>query len=156
MTKSHTTTGAPRFADHPFVQELPASLVAAMGRVAVERTYATGDILLREGEPAREFLLVVSGKVALEAVMPARPRLTIQTVGPGEVVGWSWLTPPHRWRLDARAVKPTQAFSIDSDILRTLLDEDPANGYRFLLHLLPFIAQRLENTQFQLLDVHGD
>jgi CRP/FNR family transcriptional regulator, cyclic AMP receptor protein len=155
MTKSHSANEPLRFADHPFVKDLPSALVAAMAKVAVTRTYDTGDTLLREGDPASEFLLVVSGKVALEAVMPARPRLTIQTVGPGEVVGWSWLTPPHRWRLDARALKPTQAYSIDADALRSILEQESAHGYRFLLKLLPIIGQRLENTQFQLLDVHG-
>ena len=155
MNKNHPAHEALRLADHPFLHGLPPAFVASMSRVAVERTYQTGDILLREGEPAREFLLVVDGKVALEVATPERPRLTIQTVGTGEVLGWSWLAFPYRWHLDARALKTTHAFSVDSDRLRALLSEDPVDGYNFLLRLLPVIAQRLENTQFQLLDVHG-
>ncbi len=155
MNRNHASRDGVRLADHPFVKDLPAALVASMSRIAVERSFETGELLLREGEPAREFLLIVDGKVALEVATPERPRLTIQTVGPGEVLGWSWLTFPYHWRLDARALKPTHAFSVDSDRLRTFLNEDPANGFQFLLHLLPVIAQRLENTQFQLLDVHG-
>jgi len=155
MTKPHTADRSSSFSQHPFVRDLPPPFAASMERLAVERKYEAGDLLLREGEVAHEFLLLIEGKVALEAVLPDRPRLTIQTVGPGEVVGWSWLAAPYRWRLDARALKPTRVFSVDSDRLRTLLDENPVDGYRFLLRLLPVIAQRLENTQFQLLDVHG-
>ena len=99
--------------------------------------------------------MIFEGKVALEIVLPDRPHRTVQTVGPGEVVGWSWLLPPHRWRLDARALKPTRAVGLAATHLRAVLNEHPADGYRFLLRLLPVIAERLENTRLQLLDLHG-
>jgi CRP-like cAMP-binding protein len=145
----------PRIADHPFFQGLSRELVEVLARNATEQTYNTGDLLIREGEPANEFLLVTNGKVALEVVAPDRPRLTIQTIGPGEVIGWSWITAPYRWQLDARALKPTKAIVLEAPILREALESRPSDGYQFLLRLLPVIGQRLENTRMQLLDIHG-
>ena len=144
-----------RIAAQPFFEGLDGAFVAEVIRGATEETYETGDMLVRDGEPAKEFLLIDTGKVALEIVATEKPRLTIQTIGPGEVLGWSWLTPPARWRLDARALKTTRAFIIQAEYLRSILDARPADGYRFLLRLVPVIAERLENTQVQLLDIHG-
>jgi CRP/FNR family transcriptional regulator, cyclic AMP receptor protein len=144
-----------RIAEHPFFQGLAHEFIDLLARNATEQSYNTGDLLIREGEPANEFLLVTNGKVALEVVAPDRPRLTIQTLGPGEVLGWSWITSPYRWRLDGRALKPTKAIVLEAPILREALESHPSDGYQFLLRLLPVIGQRLENTRMQLLDIHG-
>ena len=144
-----------RAGDHPFLRGLPAEFLERVVRHATERTYAPGAPILRDGGPADRFVLVHAGKVALEVATPERPRLTIQTVGPGEVVGWSWLVPPHRWRFDARAVKETHVTEIDAAALRHILDDDPRAGYLLLRRLVPVIGERLEMARVQLLDIHG-
>ena len=144
-----------RLAAHPFFQGFDPAFLSRLEPALKERSFEPGDLLVREGDPATEFLLIQTGKVALEMATPERPRLTIQTVGPGEVVGWSWLVPPRRWTLDGRALKATRVFDVDGTFLRTLLEERPADGFRFLSRLLPVIAERLENTRLQLLDIHG-
>ncbi|HEV2166276.1 MAG TPA: cyclic nucleotide-binding domain-containing protein [Thermoplasmata archaeon] len=144
-----------RLADHRFFRGLDEAFLKRLAEKAYERSFETGTLIVREGDPADEFLVIFGGKVALEIVLPDRPHRTVQTVGPGEVVGWSWLLPPHRWRLDARALKPTRALGLSATHLRSVLDERPSDGYRFLLRLLPVIAERLENTRLQLLDLHG-
>lgn len=144
-----------RVADHPFFQGLGPELAKAAGDLAREIRFDTGEMIVRDGDPASSFYLVFYGKVALEIASAEKPHLTIQTVGPGEVLGWSWLVPPFLWRLDARALKPTQVLAIDGPPFREVLATQPEQGYRFLVKLLPIIAQRLENTQIQLLDIHG-
>ncbi len=144
-----------RVADHPFFQGLDPALTAEAGRLALERRCATGEWLVRDGDPAASFYLIYHGKVALEVATAEKPHLTIQTVGPGEVLGWSWLVSPYLWRLDARALKPTQVLAIDGAGFKEALAAHPERGYQFLLRLLPILAQRLENTQIQLLDIHG-
>ncbi|MFZ0829575.1 MAG: cyclic nucleotide-binding domain-containing protein [Thermoplasmata archaeon] len=144
-----------RVADHAFFQGLGPELATQAARLAKERQFDTGEMIVRDGDPASSFYLVFHGKVALELATAEKPHLTIQTVGPGEVLGWSWLVPPFLWRLDARALKPTQVLAIDGEPFRAALAAHPEQGYRFLVQLLPIIAQRLENTQIQLLDIHG-
>ena len=39
--------------------------------------------------------------------MPGRPDVAIETLGPGAVLGWSWLFPPHTWQFGAVATEPT-------------------------------------------------
>jgi len=35
------------------------------------------------------------------------------SVGEGEVLGWSWLFPPYRWKFAARTVETTRAIAIE-------------------------------------------
>ena len=144
-----------RVADHPFFQGLDHHLIREATRLATERRFDTGEWIVRDGDPASWFYLIFHGKVALEIASAEKPHLTIQTVGPGEVLGWSWLVPPYLWRLDARALKPTHVLAIDAPAFRQILVTHPEEGYRFLERLLPIVAQRLENTQIQLLNIHG-
>jgi CRP-like cAMP-binding protein len=152
---AHSHSGARRLADHAFLRGLDPEFLTRIGEGAHEETYETGSAIVQEGDVADEFYLIFSGKVALEVGLPDRPRTTIQTLGPGEVLGWSWILSPYRWRFDARALKPTRVLVLSAGRLRSALEERPADGYRFLMRLLPVIAERLENTRLQLLDLYG-
>ena len=120
------------------------------------RTYESGDTIFRQGDPADSLFLMLHGKVALEVEGGDRPPVTIQTIGRGEILGWSWLVRPHRWRLNARVVKMTEVLKLDGGTVRAALEERPSEAYWFLMRLLPVIAERLENTRLQLSEVHVD
>lgn len=140
---------------HPFMSGIDPTLGHAMSSRAEERTYEAGDMLVREGKAAEEFFLVFEGKIALEVGAADHPGITVETIGRGEILGWSWLVSPHRWRFDARATKPTKVVAINAATARYALAAHPAFGYQFLMKLLPVVAERLENTRVQLLDIHG-
>ena len=154
MSTGEPPVSAAELAAQPFFQGLGGEFLAALLPAVRARTYATEATVAREGDPAEVFCLVLEGKVALEIVPHDQPRLTVLTLGPGEVFGWSWLVPPHRWRSDARAVKPTRVLEIDARALRGALDAHPQDGYRFLLRFVPVLAARLDATRLQVLDVH--
>jgi CRP/FNR family transcriptional regulator, cyclic AMP receptor protein len=155
MTKGASARIVEEVAGHPFFQGFDAAFVKAVCAKAEEREFAVEEMLAVEGAPAEILYVVLEGKVALEVGASDRPRLTVQTVGPGEVLGWSWLVPPHHWRFDARAVKPTRVVVLDGGVLRHTLSTHPTWGYQFMVRFMPVLAERLENTRVQLLDIHG-
>ena len=155
MNETQSEGTADRLLNHPFFAGLDPTLVHEMVAKAEERSYDVGEMLVREGRPAEEFFLVQEGKVALEVGSADREAITVETIGRGELLGWSWLVPPYRWRFDARATKPTQVIAINAAAARYALAAHPATAYQFLLKFLPVIAERLENTRVQLLDIHG-
>jgi CRP/FNR family transcriptional regulator, cyclic AMP receptor protein len=142
-------------AAHPFFHGLDRGFISAICSKAVEHRFGVEEMLAFEGTSAEILYVVLEGKVALEIGAADRPRLTVQTVGPGEVLGWSWLVPPHHWRFDARALKPTRAIALDGGVLRHTMSSHPAWGYQFMVRFMPILAERLENTRIQLLDIHG-
>jgi CRP-like cAMP-binding protein len=114
-----------------------------------------GALLLREGEAADTFFLIRHGRVALQVHAPGRGALRIETLGAGEVIGWSWLFAPYRWQLDARALEPCSLVMFDAACLRGKCEQDHELGYQLMARFAANLVDRLQATRFQLLDVYG-
>jgi len=141
--------------EHPFFAGLNLDYCELVGGCAKNVRFNQGEFLLREGEAADEFYLIRHGRVAIDIHMPGRPDVTIQTLGPGDIVGVSWLIPPYEWTHNARALETVRAISLDAKCLRGKCDADPALGYEMMKRFIPILIQRLQGTRFQLLDVYG-
>jgi CRP-like cAMP-binding protein len=98
--------------------------------------------------------LIQSGHVAIGTHLGERGAVPIQTVGPGDVFGWSWLLPPYRWQFDARAVDTVQAIAFDAGWLRQQCEQAPELGYLLLKQLLAMVSQRLVTSRVQGLDIY--
>jgi CRP/FNR family transcriptional regulator, cyclic AMP receptor protein len=118
--------------------------------------FVEGEMLFREGDKADTFLVLRHGSVALETFVPARGPVTIETLEPGEVVGWSWLFPPYRWHFDARALSLVRATAFDGACLRAKCDDDPLLGYELMSRFAQVLIDRLQWTRLRLLDLYGD
>jgi CRP-like cAMP-binding protein len=118
--------------------------------------FKAGEIIFREEEAADHFYLIREGKVALEASIPGRSPVLLQTVGENEVLGWSWLFPPYRWHFAARTAETTRALAFDGKCLRNKCDADHDLGYELMKRFASIMLQRLQATRLQLLDVYGE
>lgn len=119
------------------------------------RTFAAGDVILREGTDTETFGIVLGGRVALRLLVPERGAVTVMTVEPGDVLGWSALVPPYRATSTAVAVEPTRLLAFESAPLRKALQEDPALAATVYPRVLEAVARRLGATRHQLLDLYG-
>jgi CRP/FNR family cyclic AMP-dependent transcriptional regulator len=144
----------PILAQHPFLKELEPRHLKTLVGCASNVRFNVGQMLFHEGEEANHFYMIRQGKVALEILAPERGPINIQTVGEGDVIGWSWLIPPYRWRLSARAVELTRAITLDGKCLRKKSEEDHDLGYELLRRFSGIMVERLEATRLQLLDVY--
>jgi CRP/FNR family transcriptional regulator, cyclic AMP receptor protein len=117
--------------------------------------FAAGERLFREGEPADTFYLVRKGRVALSTHAPARGPVLIETLDPGEIVGWSWIVPPYVWHFDARAVDDVRAVAFDGACLRGKCETDHALGYELMRRFGGVMLDRLQHTRLRLLDLYG-
>jgi CRP-like cAMP-binding protein len=140
---------------HPFFAELDPEHLRLLAGCAANVRFDAGGFVVRAGDEADQFFLIRHGKVALELAAPGHPPLVVQTLGEGDILGWSWLIPPHRWTFDAVAVEPTRALALDGTCLRTKCEADHHLGYELLKRVAHVLAQRLEATRLQLLDVYG-
>ena len=143
-------------AEHPFFRGMKEEHIRLFVGCASNVRFDAGAFLFREGESADRFFLLRHGRVALEVQIPGRGSAVIQTLGEGDVVGWSWVVPPYRWTFDGRAVELVRAWSFDAVCIRTKAEQDPSLGYELLKRLLPVVVERLQATRLQLLDVYGE
>jgi len=141
-------------AAHPFFADLPPAHLALLVGCATNTRLPAGAFLCRTGEEADRFYLLRAGKVALEILPPGCEPVVVQTLRDGEILGWSWLVPPHQWSFDAVAVEETRAIVLDGACLRGKCEADHDLGYELLRRFAIVIAERLEATRLQLLDVY--
>jgi CRP-like cAMP-binding protein len=145
----------PIIREHPFFQGLEDRYIQLIVGCAKNVRFDAEHTVFREGEEANEFYLVREGLVSVGVTIPQRGVTTVQTVGAGEMLGWSWLFPPYRWRLEARTVEPTRALAFDGKCLRAKCEKDHDLGYELLKRFSQIVTERLEATRLQLLDLYG-
>jgi CRP/FNR family cyclic AMP-dependent transcriptional regulator len=150
-----STTIGELVASHPFMAGLSADDLALVVGCARNTVFQPGDLLCVEGASADTFYLIRRGRVSIDVHAPGRGSIVIETVGPGDVVGWSWLVPPYRWTFDARARDPVGAIAIDGACLRSKCLEDPALGFALLSEVTHELLRRLQSTRVRLLDLYG-
>ncbi len=142
-------------AEHDFFRGLPPEdleFIAGCGRNV---HFGAGDYMFREGDPADLFFIVREGKVALEIAAPDRGALVVDTVNAGDILGVSWLFPPHQWQFDGRVVEPVRAVALDGVCLREKCDEDTRLGYELMRRLSRVVQRRMQSARLRLLDLYG-
>jgi CRP-like cAMP-binding protein len=140
--------------DHPFARGLNERHLELLVGCASNVRFEAGQLLFREGEEANQFYLIREGKVAVELFAAERGLINILTLGGGEVLGWSWLVPPYRWRFDAHAIESTRTIALDGKCLREKSERDHDLGYELLKRIAHTMEERLQATRLQLLNVY--
>jgi CRP-like cAMP-binding protein len=133
-----------RVALHPFLAGMNPTQLALLSDCAIAVHFKKGQTILREGEMANRFYLIESGKVVLESVEKSGNPLIIETIGAGDLLGWSWMFPPYAWNFTARATEPTNAIFFYGTILREYCERDPSLGYELFKRMAPVILRRLQ------------
>jgi len=147
------TTPTPRWEELAFTAGFDRSQTERLAEIATPVQWNAGEMVYREGDPGSPLYLVEEGLVAIELVVPGRGPITILTVGPGDVFGWSSLFYQRPKTNGARALVPTRALALDTARLRALCDGDPGFGYAMTRRILQVVSQRLKATRIQLIDV---
>jgi CRP-like cAMP-binding protein len=140
---------------HPFLSGLPPSQLEPLADHATRTVFAAGQRIFAEGGKADRFWLIEDGEIALDIQVPGRGLVTIETLGPWTVLGWSWLEPPYRWHFGAVARRTTSAIQIDGRAVRQLFDKDPSLGYALTRRFVGVVVDRLQATRLRLLDLYG-
>ena len=138
-------------AAQPFLKGFSKSQLEVLANNAMLVEFPAGRMIFNEGLTANRFYIVLDGEVALESAVEKKEPQLIQTIGAGDVLGWSWLFPPYHWNFDARAVKPTRAIIFFASTLRELCESDHALGYAVMKRVAEVVINRLQNTRQQLL-----
>ena len=124
-----------------------AADVMALG---TRRTLAGGAVLFDIGADATHLFLVERGRVNLTMpiqVGERREDVKVEERGPGQMLGWSALIPPHRFTLKATAPFDTELVALSRQALVSHFAAHPAVGGVVILNLATVIGQRLQVLQ---------
>jgi len=141
--------------EHIFFKDLKPEYFDFIVGCASNVLFKAREMILREGEEADKFYLIRHGKVAIDIPVSQQRSVTIQTIRDGDILGWSWLIPPHRYRFNSRTIDETRAISLDGRCLRGKCEDNHDLGYELLKRIAKVFTSRLEMTRIQLLDIYG-
>ncbi|MEU6018275.1 cyclic nucleotide-binding domain-containing protein [Streptomyces sp. NPDC047515] len=134
---------------------LPAVYRARLMQIGQEVNFEEGTRLFHEGDRADRFWILRSGTVTLDFRVPGSSPAAIENLGPGELVGWSWLFEPYIWHLGAEAMTHVRTHEFDAARVRMMMDADPAFGSAIGHWVGQVLAHRLQAARIRLLDLYA-
>lgn len=121
-------------------------------------SFAEDTRIFESGGIADRFWVVRSGAVSLDQQVTEHQRVTVASLDAGDLLGWSWLFPPHRWDFGAEAFSTVRAYEFDAETVLRLCEAEPALGLTLVRTVAEILASRLEMTRGKLLEqysLHG-
>jgi CRP-like cAMP-binding protein len=134
---------------HPFVAGLSDSQLAKLALLAREVSFEENELVLMTGQRSREFYLLLSGSVCVEARSRAYT-VSIQALGCGEAFGWSALLDHHDTLFQVRARERSTALCLDGAELAAAFREDAELAAEMLRRALHLVAGRVQATEAML------
>lgn len=139
----------------PFLAGLSHAQIALLADCALTAHFPAGETIFREGELADRFYVIERGKVVLESGLDFGEPLVIETIGAGDLLGWSWMMPPYVWHFTARAIEPTQAIHFNGAILRLYCERDHSLGFELHKRMSAVMMRRLQTARRKMLAIHA-
>jgi CRP/FNR family transcriptional regulator, cyclic AMP receptor protein len=136
---------------HPFLEGMNPEHLKLLSELAMRANFAEQELIFRQGEPADRLYLIQAGSVFITSQIPGRGQITIQTIGSGDALGWSWLFEPYRWHFDAWADEPTRTVYFQANFLREQCEQYPKLGYELMTRVSRVVILRLQATRLRLL-----
>jgi CRP/FNR family cyclic AMP-dependent transcriptional regulator len=147
-----TTSIAQQLAASAFFRDLPTDVKEYLAAHAQLRRLRADDVMFHFGEHASRFYLVVDGHISVEVAAIEGPSLQLQDLGPGMVLGWSWLIPPHRWAFQARAKTALEVIEFDGAAVLARCDAYPRFGYELLKRFSALMSERLHHARQRMIE----
>jgi hypothetical protein len=148
------TTTYDLMAAHPFLTGLPLRHIERLSSCASRAPFAANTRIFQEHGTAGEWWLIRDGFVNLDLRVPGRGAIIIETLGPGAVLGWSWLFPPYKWHFGAVTTEPVLAIAVDGEGTRALCDSEPAFGYELTKRFMAVVVERMQTSRMRLIDLY--
>jgi CRP/FNR family cyclic AMP-dependent transcriptional regulator len=136
---------------HPFLHGMSRARLDVLAPAAAHVTFPAGHRLFEDGGYASRFWLIQCGRVWLDLHVPGQGRIRIDTIGIGDLLGWSWLFPPYQWAFGAVAATAVEAFEFGGPAVRACCGADPGLGYELTRRLAQVAAHRLQATRIKLI-----
>ncbi|MEU2927428.1 cyclic nucleotide-binding domain-containing protein [Streptomyces sp. NPDC048304] len=134
---------------------LPQAQRERLMELAKEVSFREDTRIFEAGGTADRFWVIRSGAVHLDTQVTSRRRVTVASLGAGDLLGWSWLFPPYQWDFGAVAFTDVRAYEFDGPSVLAVCVEDPLLGLSLVRTVAEILAHRLETTRGKLMDQYA-
>ena len=137
----------------PIFRDIPAEELEQIGTMFELKQIIAGETIFHQGDEAKNLFILLTGKVSIRYKPYDGPPLTISSIIPGWVFGWSAALGRETYTSEAFALLPGSAFGLSKEHLLEICNRNDEAGIIFLDRLTSIIADRLNQTPKQILSV---
>jgi CRP-like cAMP-binding protein len=155
-----------------FFADLPAGILTDMAAASRMLSFDPSTVIFQVGEKAETLYGLMEGEVDLSLVVMDKSlkaevefeeavrvqflekasRISVDTVRPGQIFGWSALTGRGRRTVTATCSLPTKVAAIPAHLVIAMCAKEPALGYELMKRLVGIIANRIDNRNKRLIE----
>lgn len=128
----------------PIFRDIPFEITKLYAYTARRRRYQEEETVFRQGQPAREAFLVLSGAVRLFMDDAHGRRVDLQALSPGGFFGYMSLLAEYDWPLAARTMEPSELLILDRHSFRKILIRYPEKGFLIVERLVQMRMARMK------------
>ena len=146
--------------ESPFFETFAPEDIDELAAHAEMRSFAAGEVILRENDPSEALFMIVAGQVRLSFETPealtaprtsGEDRILIRTLTePGRVIGWSAVVEPYHYRDTATAIEDTHLMVFERSWLERRAEEIPEFGVKLITRILWVLGNRLREARIRL------
>jgi CRP/FNR family cyclic AMP-dependent transcriptional regulator len=116
-------------------------------------TFTEDEVVFEQAAPAKKLYILVNGKVEIRFKPDDGEQITVTEIDEGGVFGWSAALGRENYTSCAISVAESKAFSVLGEELKQLCEQYPDTGVIILERLAAVIAQRLQKTHAQVVEL---
>jgi CRP-like cAMP-binding protein len=136
----------------PWLKGMDQRHLQLLAQDSVPAEFRPEEIIFKEGGVANRFYLIVEGSVQIESSVMEAESIPIQSLGPGDMLGCSWLFPSAHWQFDARACTLVKALCFHANHLRQLCETNHELGYELMKRVSEIIVLRMQALRRKLVE----
>lgn len=132
-----------QLAQVPLFKDLDKKGLERLGRIARQRPFTTGDVIVKEGDEGVGFFLIVTGAISV-----TRGDQVLSALGPGDFFGEMALIDNFRRSATCTATEPTECIAMS----RWDFDAELRANPDIAMELLVTMSRRLREVESRLAD----
>ncbi|MFC1922503.1 Crp/Fnr family transcriptional regulator [Chloroflexota bacterium] len=137
---------------YPYFSGMSMERINLLANIAEEIEYEQDQYFHHEGEAIDKVYIIVKGEVSLVTSLPQQDKeVVINTLGAGDVFGWTSLLPPHTAGSGAKSVTNCNLVEFSASELRSKFEEDFQFGYLMMTKIAQIIRERLDSVVIETL-----
>ncbi len=131
----------------PYFSGLYKDDLSKLAGISDVHEFNAGESLWKEGELVDWLLVVRGGKVDVIYRSQEHSEYVVDTVGPGDVIGWSALVAPYRHTATCTARTAGWGLRIRAEPVRMLCENNHELGYSILAQVVQALNRRLRSVR---------
>ena len=137
---------------YPYFSGISIERINMLANITEEIECEQGQYFHNEGEEIDKVYILVEGEVSLVTSLPQQDKeVVINTLGTGDVFGWTSLLPPYTAGAGAKTITDCKLVEFSASKLRTKFEDDYQFGYLMMIKIAQIIRERLDSIVIETL-----